>query len=304
MTGFGRAEYKTSNLVFTAQVRSVNHRFLDIKVKLPRSEWVALDHRVRKIVSQKCSRGSVEVSVSVAPLGSKHAAAQSLQLDTVDAFIQQIDHWKKQKRKKRTWLKETVQLDTLLRMPGVFGNTVTSVLDQFTDEAKLLECLVEPALEELQKSRTSEGSALQKHIRSLLDQLRIQLQAIIKLEPLEQSRVRDSLAERIKATLELLGKTNVSDDFAKRLNEEAAFWIDRRGTEEERVRFEAHLVAFENTLQKETGPKGRKLEFLQQELHREINTLGNKTQNAEIAEHVLTIKSLLENLKEQLANVE
>lgn len=302
MTGYGHAEYKTASLLFTAQARSVNHRFLDVKVKLPRSEWMQLDYRIRKLIADKCSRGSIEILISVEPIASKSSSGQTLQPTVLNHLLGEIEGWKK-KQKKRTWFEDTVSLDTLLRLPGAFGNAVSSALESF-DENDLLETLVTPALENLCKSRALEGTALNSHITDILTKMDRHLHEITGLEKQERLKVRDVMRERIESTLELIGKAASSDEFSKRLSDEAAFWIDRRSFEEERIRLKAHFETFRSILEAATAPKGRKLEFLQQEMHREVNTLGNKAQSSAIADQTLAMKSLLEALKEQLANVE
>lgn len=302
MTGFGQAEYRTPRLKFSAQARSVNHRFLDIKLKLPRSEWMALDHAARKKVSEKFARGAIEVLVTVEALSAKNSGAQSVQFSVIENILDQVQAWQKKKKMKTA----PVSMDTLLRLPGVFANPVAAELEDF-DESVLVSKLIEPALESLAKARAAEGVALKTHLLDLLRQMRQHAEKIASLESEEQERTHKTVLERVQRTLELLGKASQgsAEEFTKRLHEEAAFWIDRRSFEEERVRFAAHLDSFEKALEATTpGPKGKKLEFLQQELHREVNTLGNKAQSTKIAEHALALKSIIENLKEQLANVE
>lgn len=322
MTGYGetRATFMVGGAPLTAvcRVRSLNHRFLDIKVRLPRADLLALDAATRKRIGEILKRGAIELSISLetsdpGKVAGRTASSLSLSLSMINRPLAKA-YWAAAKELSKVLkTKSTFSIEALLRLPGVLLPDAGSDLIKDLPDADIVAKLVDPALAELRDARQREGGKLQQHLLSLLDQLNTHLQAIIMLEGPEKERARHAMMERAQETLKLLntaaGKTtSCSDDFSQRLREEAVFWIERRDFEEERIRLGIHLREMRTLV--ETGSVagspdgiGRKLEFLQQEILREINTLGTKAQTTQLTSHTIEMKAIVERLREQLANV-
>lgn len=311
MTGFGEARFQWEGSTFRCRVRSLNHRFLEIKTRLPRSDLFALDTAIRKKIGETFKRGAIECSLSIESNAAK--ADAKINIEAAQNYWQQAQALQKalqKKSAKKNTATEKLSIDTLLRLPGVVRTeTPDEKFDLQTLESiqtKLLEKCIEPALGELKNTRKQEGAKLLKHFSEILQKLQACIDAIKKLEQPEKSRTIELFKTKAKETLEFLfgdkALNEASKEFVSRLHEEASFWIEKRDYEEERVRFEMHLKEVSKLLQ--MSEPGKKLEFYQQELLREVNTLGTKAQSAQITPHIIEMKSLIEKLKEQLANVE
>ncbi|MBI3544773.1 MAG: DUF1732 domain-containing protein [Deltaproteobacteria bacterium] len=321
MTGFGEhrlrvlsqgPQGKTRSL--HCRVRSVNHRFLDVKLKLPRTDLMTLDGAVRKKLSELFKRGAVEVTLAL-----EDSAAETADVRVNAAAAESYAKAARQLAKKLKLKSSQVSLDALLRLPGVVdGAGGSSANGNAFDDAfagvapeEIVARAVAPALQELKKTRLAEGAKLKAILIGHLDEMAIHLEALKRLEQPEKERARALLMERAQETLKLLESARgsgpapsatASSDFAARLREEAVFWIERRDFAEERARLEMHLAEFRRLLT--ADPSGRKLEFIQQEILREINTLGTKSQSTAITTHTVELKTILERIREQLANVE
>jgi large subunit ribosomal protein L28 len=309
MTGYGEARATIKDFTIICRARSVNHRFLDVKTRLPRGENTFLDLAIRKQTSELFRRGAIDVSLSVET--NEAALQQLINFKTAEAYwaaAQTLSH--SLAKKKKAAAPKPLTLEGLLRLPGV---VTTNRSDGFASSEEALSTLepetiveraVKPALMNLRKSRVTEGKRLASHLLELTSQLEKHATDIRSLEGPEKERARALVTERIQATLTLLQGNPQSADFAARLREEAAFWVERRDFDEERVRLEMHLKTLRNILMGKEEVSGRKLEFLHQELLREVNTLGTKSQSTAITGHTIELKTILERLREQLANVE
>lgn len=307
MTGYGEHRAKLAGTTYVCRARSLNHRFLDLKVRLPRADLMSLDLAVRKSLSAYFKRGAIELTLTAET--DRESCAVALNATAAEKFAKQA-----QKIGKKLKLKNTsLTLDGLLRLPGVVaasGSTHEEPLaTAATDE--VLAQLIEPALEALKKTRQAEGRKLTQMLLGHLGEMDAQVEAIAKLEAPEKEKARALMITRATETLKLLASASgaaapsPSEEFAARLREEAVFWIERRDFDEERNRLAMHLAELRRLLCSPTEPSaGRKLEFIQQEVLREINTLGTKAQSPKITSHTIELKTILERVREQLANVE
>jgi len=303
MTGFAEARTTINGVALHCRVRSVNHRFLDLKTRFPRGDFALLEIAVKKRLAQLFKRGAIELSVQIE--NAEENTRPQLNLEVARTY------WKQATQLARELSVEAPSLDAVFRFPGVLdqqsGDDIRTKLS-CTDDV-LLASLIEPALAALKKSRYAEGAELNTYLDGLLDQLEHHLGAIKTLEPTEKERARTVFVERATQTLAILteashgGEIPLREEFAARMREEAVFWIERRDFEEERVRFEMHLNSVRALLKTPEETAGRKLEFVHQELLREVNTLGTKAQSSPITTHTIEMKTILERLREQLANV-
>jgi uncharacterized protein (TIGR00255 family) len=303
MTGYGEARAQFGTVAFVCRARSVNHRFLDLKIRLPRADVHALDAAIRKRASELFRRGAIELTVSAER--PNESSIEQLNARVAQGYWKELNALAKKLKPKP---KAGVALDALLRLPGVVGaDSPESPLETLEPES-LLKKLVDPALKQLQDSRATEGKKLAKHILGLIDEMDGHVAEIKRQEPGEKERAREAMMERARETMRFLSSISPgakTDDFTSRLREEATLWVERRDFEEERMRLEMHLADFRRQISGKdpAGVSGRKLEFLQQEILREINTLGTKAQSNAITTRTIELKTLLERIREQLANV-
>ncbi|OAG27913.1 YicC/YloC family endoribonuclease [Thermodesulfatator autotrophicus] len=288
MTGFGRAEEIRDTWSLRVEIKSVNHRFLEIVAKLPR-RYQALEERVRRAVREKFLRGRFDIYVQL--VGSP-PAAQSLSFNETLArqYVEGLRYLKV-----ALGLSGEVETRDLLRMREVF-QALEAEEDLETLWNELAPALNQ-ALDQLANMRREEGTFLERVIREQLSKLEGLLKKIEEKREEAFLMAKERLEERIK---KLLSDKELDP---LRLHQEVVILADRTDFTEELDRLKSHLKQFLKTLE-EPGPHGRKLDFLVQEMFREINTLSNKAANAEISQLAVEVKCSLEKIREQLQNIE
>jgi uncharacterized protein (TIGR00255 family) len=293
MTGFGRAELRGDTLVVTVEARSVNHRHLDVALRLPRA-LAPLELEARRAIAARLERGRVDVTVQVTPV-AEHAS-QRVVTDTALA--------REYVARARALAAELgdlgvsggVTLEWLLHRPGV-------VRVEEAEPAELvvpwpvLEQALGHALQELVERRTAEGERLAQELRHLHAELAATVDAMTRRAPAAVARREQRLRERLQA---LLGTAGVEE---ARIVTEAAVWADKGDITEELARLRAHLAELVLVLDK-GGPVGRPLDFLLQELGREVNTVASKSDDLELSQAALAGKGVLEKMREQVQNLE
>jgi uncharacterized protein (TIGR00255 family) len=288
MTGFGRRQGTWEDGTVTVEVRSVNHRFLEASVRMPKSIG-RLEEALKKAIQEHCARGRVECTVFVQ--GSR-GGTRSLQLDAGLA---------KQYYQALRTLQRSVKLSGPIDIGLVAGfRDVLTVSDQPTEDpklAKLVEKLGLLAVRDLAKMRKKEGALLAQDLGK-----RLEILGGLKGQVADRAPgvVQESFL-RMKSRVEKLLNEPVPD--LPRLHQELALYADRSDITEELVRLDAHMVQFGQTVQS-TQPVGKTLDFLLQEMGREVNTIGSKANDAAIATAVVQMKAELERLREQVQNVE
>ncbi|NMB45862.1 MAG: YicC family protein [Firmicutes bacterium] len=288
MTGYGYGEVG-DRVVVTVELRSVNHRYCDVFIRLPR-EYGFLEEVVRSTVLKNVRRGRVEASVTIEDFRED---ARTVKIDWGllqgynEAVVQVAE---------RLDMDLTNRADYLLSLPGVLEPIAVDDKD-----AELLEDLVERATQAaavvLIDMRMAEGQRLTVMLREYLDYLEDSLHGVVALAQVLPAEYRERLDARIA---ELVGEMPVDPN---RLAVEAAILADRSNIDEELVRLQSHLTEFRSTLEGDE-PAGRKLDFLIQEMNREVNTIGSKSNNVSISRWVVDAKSVIEKLREQVQNVE
>lgn len=288
MTGFGRATAQNTQLKVSIELATVNRKQLDIRFAVPK-EAPYLEAVVRHAISKKISRGVINVGLKFEILFSNNQAAKINQT-ALQGYATQLE-----KVRKNIPSLAPISISELLELPGVLEANDSLYEEEMTK--KLVSEALEQALEKLIIDRLDEGLKLKKDLDErlqILDKLRL---AILERSPIVQQNYREKLIARIeeaKITLEV-------DD--ERLLKEVAFFADRSDITEENVRLEAHLNKFAELMAKEDAV-GRELDFLMQEINREINTTGSKANDQEIGQNVVIFKSELERCREQIQNVE
>ena len=288
MTGYGKKDVASDNAGVTVEIRSVNHRFLEVAVRVPRS-LAQLEDPIRKAVQQRCLRGRVDVSVSV------HAAGGSLKTVQIDQALAKQYHGALKKLQKSLGLKGTIDISLLAGF-----RDIVSITDEPVDTEHLGKTVLRAlgvALTDLEKMRKREGDALAKDLISHLDAIRTAKSTVAERAP----ELATNAFGRMKGRIEALLQAEIPDP--ARLQQELALYADRSDISEELVRLESHMLQFDQQLHSKESV-GKTLEFLLQEMGREVNTIGSKANDADIAALVVRMKAELEKLREQVQNVE
>ncbi len=288
MTGYGRSEVEDEQLHFTIEMRSVNHRYLDLSLRYPRS-YAPLETRMKQVMGGYFTRGRIEVTVAQQALGASDRAV------TLDHGLAQQYHRALNQLQEVLRLPGTVDLNMVLTSREILK--IEEVEADIEDVWKLMQAGFEQASEALQHMRLQEGTFLAEDLRSRLQLIGRHVETIRQRVPLVVTAYRERLEERIA---ELFQIHQLDPD---RLHQEAILMAERTDVAEELTRLEAHLQAMTTLLEAE-GSIGRKIEFLLQEINREVNTIASKSSDAEISQVVVEIKSELERMREQIQNVE
>jgi uncharacterized protein (TIGR00255 family) len=297
MTAYGRASLETTLGRFVAEVQSVNRKFLEIAVHMPK-ELLRYDSEIRKLVSAAVERGQVTLRLNVAfegvtPLEVSPNLPLARQLKTAWQLIAQ-----------ELSLNEEVTLDILSKQEDIILYT-----DNFYVEEKYSEMIKEvcqKAIEHLVAMKLREGIEIEKDIRARLEKLAASIEAIAELSGGATEKYRQKLMTRLE---EVLGSSGSLVGISKLDNQdllmrEVALFAEKIDIAEEIVRYRSHLKQFEHLLSSSSKGVGKPLEFLLQELHREINTIGSKSADARISHSVIEMKSLQEQIREQIQNIE
>jgi uncharacterized protein (TIGR00255 family) len=290
MTGFGRAEVAGDTLTVTVEVRSVNHRHLDVAMRLP-STWGALDGDIRRIVQGRVERGRVDVSVQVVPVSSQPSRAVHIDTALARRYVEQA-----RQLAEELGVASDVSLDWILERPGVLESTDAPPVAAATIWPLVAEALGR-ALDELIDRRSVEGAALASELRALGGALVTTLEQMATRAPVASARREERLRERMAA---LLAGTPVDEG---RIATEVAVWATKTDVTEELARLRVHLEEFGLMLDK-GGSVGRQFDFLMQEMNREVNTVGSKADDLELSQAALAAKGLLEKIREQVQNLE
>lgn len=289
MTGFGRGTVKNGANELTIEVKTVNHRYLDINIKLPK-QFNVLEDPLRKAIKSRINRGHVEVYVTYECKESNKDVIIDESL--IEAYISAA-----QNVSDITELDNDITPFKLLKLPEV-----VKVVDKDDDEdeSTLIAMAVyamDNALIDAVYMRAQEGEKLQDDVIEKLNVLKEITDEIEKRAPLVVNEYRDRLKTRIS---EILNDANLDEG---RLELEIAIFADRASIAEELTRLKSHFVQIEDTLNA-GGIVGRKLDFIVQELNREINTIGSKANDLEITNSVLKAKTEIEKIREQVQNIE
>jgi uncharacterized protein (TIGR00255 family) len=288
MTGYGKHEAPLEPGRIIVEIRSVNHRYGEVFVKLPRS-LIAIENDVRKGVAERLKRGKIEVYIQMegmAGAGGMPEVNIPLAKAYYDAFV---------RMKEALGLYDPVPLSLIAAQKDLIttdesGDRAESVRDS------LLAC-VQSAVDNLDAMRLREGEALLEDLKARRSSLEGLITRITGRSPLA---VAENGARFRARVMQLAGESGVDEG---RLVQEIALLADRWDINEELVRFRSHLNQLDETLEL-NEPIGRKLDFLIQELNREVNTIGSKANDAEITSHIVELKSELEKIREQVQNIE
>jgi uncharacterized protein (TIGR00255 family) len=287
MTGFGQGEAANAHSTVTVEVRSVNHRFLDIAFKLPRS----LQNRepdIKEIVRGKIARGRVSITISVESASTGRGVA--INETVLEQYLSQLRAFAK-----RHDLDDRISLDALVALPEV---VTTKETEPGEDELwPLVDKSLGEALDACNRMRVDEGKALEKDLVDRMKLIEKTVAAIEKLAPAVAKRQVETLRKRVA---QLAGDIAIPED---RIAAEIVMLSDRTDITEEVTRLRSHLAQFNGAL-KDGGEVSKRLTYLLQEMHREASTMGSKASDTEVIQHVVVLKEETEKLREQVQNLE
>ena len=288
MTGFGRSEGETSLGKVFVESRSVNHRYCDINIKLPR-RLTPFEARIKELIRSQVSRGRIDVSLKLDTGGE-----EKVQLN-VDFHLAEQYYRALQTLKEALHLKDKITLGLLAGAKDLITATEESIdLEPYWEE---IVPILKRSLQDMDEMKRLEGESLAQDLRQRLERIAQELETIKQQYRAHLDAYRDRLHERLRS---LLGGIEVD---SYRLQQEIAFLAERTDVTEEIVRAESHLSQFFALLEADE-PVGRKMDFLLQEINREVNTVSAKANVAEMSQRVVEVKAELEKIREQVQNIE
>lgn len=280
MTGFGKSITQIPNKKITVELKSLNSKNFDLNARIP-SQYREKELDLRNIISNSLNRGKVDLSIYVEYTGEQ--TSTNLNTEVVKNYMDQL--------REIVNASEVELLKMAVKMPDAL-KTERDEIDE--EEFKAIEDAVNAALKEINSFRTDEGKALEKDLKLRISNIQKLLEEVIKIDP---ERV-DAVKERLRKGIEEI-KEQVDEN---RLEQELVYYIEKFDITEEKVRLENHLDYFQKTLNTKDS-NGRKLAFISQEIGREINTIGSKSNYAPMQQLVVQMKDELEKIKEQILNV-
>ena len=288
MTGFGRGAAQSDNFSIVVEMKAVNHRFLEIACRLPK-QLLSREDALKKQLQQSISRGKLDVFVTLERTGTKKAVVK------VDKDLAMAYHNSLIELAAACGLPQQVQLREVASFPGVV--TVETAEDDEDEIASLLTAATDEAVAHMLTMQEQEGAALAADLSARLDIIEQQLQLVREAAPQVVADQKTRLEQRLS---ELLGAVPIDE---ARLANELAVFADRVDITEELTRLASHIQQFRQALAADE-PVGRKLNFIQQEMLREANTIGSKASALSINRTVIEVKSELEKIREQIQNIE
>ena len=290
MTGYGRGDCSKDGFKVTVELSSVNRKQTEISVNLPR-ELELLEAQIRDLINRHIARGRLTVRVSLHAGTGKSSARMHLNVPLAKAYARELSRLAKQ-----LGLPGPVTLDQLARAPGVLQTDEELAVEE--DLWPAVEKALKQAMSQMVRTREREGAHLMQDLARRIAVMRKAAARIQGHAPTVAERYRQQLLARIKsAGLEAPG----ADD--ERLSKEVVYFADRSDISEELTRLQSHFLQFDDC-RKSKEPVGRMLDFLAQEMNREINTIGSKANDSLISREVVTLKAELEKFREQAQNVE
>lgn len=288
MTGFGRCEITEGQRKFTVELKSVNHRYLDVNIRMPK-KLNFFESAIRNLLKQYAQRGKVDIFITYED-SSENQVALKYNAALAEEYLSYL-----KQMQESFGLDNDIRVSTLSRYPEVL-----TMEEQVVDEEELwngLEKALKGAFTQFVEARTVEGENLKKDILAKLDEM-LELVAYIETRSPEiVTEYRAKLENKVK---ELLGDTQIDEG---RLAAEVIIFADKICTDEETVRLKSHIEHMRSTLEEKEGI-GRKLDFIAQEMNREANTILSKANDLDVSNHAIDLKTGIEKVREQIQNIE
>ena len=288
MTGFGRSTYENEGREYIVEIKSVNNRFNDVNIKMPRN-LNYLEDKIRKQILNNISRGKVEVSIQLnnnSDLGKKI----NLNTDIAKKYIEEL-----KKLTQETSIIDNINIMDVAKFPDVLNIRIDEEAEEVIE--KELFTALDSAIDSFLDMRQKEGSKIKVDLENRIEVIKQKIEQISSIS----AGLVDEYIVKLETRIKELLKTDVVDQ--TRLAQEVVIYSDKCSVEEEITRLKSHISQFLNLLN-ENIAIGKKLDFLIQEMNRETNTIGSKANNLEITNLVVDIKTELENVREQIQNIE
>ena len=286
MTGFGRAEQTIHDKTFLVEIKALNGKQFELQLKLP-PLLRPYEFEIRNMLQETLVRGTIDCVITIKQNGTSKPV--NINTDLIKAYYNQIES-----------LAQELKIDTnsvlsaLLRLPEVVTPT-NDVLEE--NEYEEFKAVLQAALTNLNQHRVEEGGVLEKDLVKRISNINEQEEAILKLEPNRQKRIREEINQLLEKHV---GKENIDNN---RMEQELIYYMEKIDIHEEQIRLRQHCEYFKDILNSPENGKGKKLSFVLQEIGREINTTGSKAYDADIQKCVVKMKDELEKAKEQVLNV-
>lgn len=288
MTGFGRGEYRSETLVIDVEIKTINHRYRDFNIRLPR-RYSAFEEKIRNLISEKINRGRIDVFIKTEKFGS-----EDVSLNYDKELAEEYYNILKEIKSDFPDVDSDITIMNIARYPDVIKAQEAEI--DLDEQWQYFEGAIKEAVDTLVESRTLEGEALKKDFIKRINIIDEQRETISKLS----HEIPENYAKELNDNIEKY-KIGVID--SDRIATEIALYAERVNITEELVRLSNHLKSFLSIIEKKE-PIGRKLDFLLQEINREANTIASKSNSFEISTAVVEIKSELEKIREQVQNIE
>ena len=287
MTGFGRANTEKNSRQYIVEIKSVNHKYSDITVKAPRN-LMFLEDKIKKAILNKVSRGKIDVWINYLNYGADGKKV-IINKELAKLYIEELKTLAKENN-----IEQEIKVTEISKFPDVLNIEETENQEEIEDE--LLEC-VNKALDQFVQMREKEGNKIKEDLENRISNVEENIQKICECSSGLVQEYVVKLEERIKEIL----KTDIVDQ--NRLAQEIVIYSDKCSVEEELTRLKSHSIQFRELINK-NEPVGKKLDFLIQEMNREVNTMGSKSGSIEITNCVIDLKTILEDIREQIQNIE
>ena len=286
MTGFGRASAPFREKNISIELNSLNSKFSDIRLKVPQ-KYKNFEIKLRKLISEKSLRGKIDVNIEIKSLHGE--SEYTINTELFKKYYKEL-----KKLSDELGMNNGDILQAIMRIPDI-----TQIRDEDIDEEELNAVMdvLETALKKLTTYRIEEGKAMENDLIQRANNIQHLLKTV---DPFEKERAEKIRAKLRQSLANFAGKQNVDEN---RFEQELIFYLEKFDITEEKVRLEQHCIYFLEVLKSEEKIKGKKLNFISQEMGREINTLGAKAYSSEIQRIVVTMKDDLEKIKEQVANI-
>ena len=288
MTGFGRAKLEKNNRIYSIEIKSVNHKYSDISIKLPKS-LNYLEDSIKKQISSKVARGKIDVFVTF-----ENYSEQGKEVVINEELVEEYMEKFKLLAEKNN-LSMNIPVTEITKLPDVLTLKETEE-EEDTIQNELLECL-EQAINNFVEMRTIEGNKIKEDLKARIDKVECDVQKISEYS----TRLVQEYVVKLEARIKEILKTDVVDQ--SRLAMEVVLFADKCSVEEELTRLKSHIEQFRTLINSE-GTIGKKIDFLLQEMNRETNTMGSKSGSLDITNLVVNIKTELEDIREQIQNIE
>ena len=289
MTGVGKSIVRHNNKTIIIFVKTLNSKQIDISTRIP-ALYREKELELRTMVSEKLVRGKVELSISIDEANTSLSGVQQINVEALRYYKEQLDNLNKELGL------ELGSTEQLLKLPGVFVNAESSIQELGDEEWAAVRQGLEEALEAVSAFRRQEGCMLEDVLRQSIKNIRALLSKVDIPEQERIQQIRQKIEEGLK-------KLSIDGYDRGRLEQEMIYYIEKLDINEEKNRLRNHLDYFETELELSEGIQGKTLGFVAQEIGREINTLGSKSNNADMQQIVVKMKDELEQIKEQTLNI-